>query len=217
MQTLTEAAYKLAPPGSLFTPTVVRNLFPDRTDGARELLVDRATDAGEVLRLKRGLYMLAPAYSRSNPHPFAVAAMLHSPSHVSLETALGFHGMIPEAVYQVASVTSLRSRRFDTPIGVFTFQHVPARAPLAGVEARKILDIYWAFVASPLRALADMVYLDRSVSWSGGGMRWLLESLRIEPDDLRGIAFDRCDEIVDAFGSRRVKAFLQGMRKEIGS
>jgi len=51
MQTLTEKAYKLAPPGGLFDESVVRNLFPDSTTGGRKLLVHRAIEKGEVLRL----------------------------------------------------------------------------------------------------------------------------------------------------------------------
>ena len=34
-----------------------------------------------------------------------------------------------------------------------------------GVEAVKLASNSWAFVATPLRALADMLYLNKSVSW----------------------------------------------------
>ena len=54
MQTLTERVYKLAPPGGLFDESVVRNLFPDLSVGAKKLLVHRAVKHGEVLRLKPG-------------------------------------------------------------------------------------------------------------------------------------------------------------------
>lgn len=52
---------------------------------ARGLLVHRACKAGEILRLKPGLFVLGQPYRRSEPHPFVVAAMLHAPSHISLE------------------------------------------------------------------------------------------------------------------------------------
>ena len=88
MKTLTQAIYKLSPPGGIFNDTVVGNLFPDRSQGARELLLNRAYKAGEVIRLKRGTYMLAPGYRKSEPSQRAIAALLLSPSHISLETAL---------------------------------------------------------------------------------------------------------------------------------
>lgn len=103
MQSITEKASKLAPPGGLFHETVIRNLFPDSSDGARALLVHRACQAGEILRLKSGLFVLGPPFRTSESHPFVVAAARHATSHISLESALAHHGLIPEAVYQVSS------------------------------------------------------------------------------------------------------------------
>lgn len=214
MKTLTQALYELSPPGGLFNETVVRNLFPYHTQGARELLINRAMKAGEILRLKRGSYVLAPKYRKTEPPPFTVAGLLLSPSHVSLQSALAYHGLIPEAVYQVASVSTQRRRTFDTPLGVFSYYCVPTNVPRAGVEAITLSSSFWAYVATPLRAIADMVYLDREITWQKNGAGYLLESLRIEEEDLQALAFDRFTEITEAFRSRRVKAFFQGMHKE---
>jgi len=214
MKSLTEALFRLSPPGGIFNETVLINLFPGRTHGARELLLDRALKAGEILRLKRGIYVLAQEFRKTAPPPFTIAAMLLSPSHVSLETALAYHGLIPEAVYQVASVCTQRSRTFDTPLGVFSYRCVPTENPRAGVEAVALPDSFWAYVATPLRAIADMVYLNREVTWKKDGAFYLLESLRIEELDLRDLEFGRCMEIVEAFRSRRVKEYLLGMQKE---
>ncbi len=212
MQKLTEKVLKLAPPGGLFDETVIHNLFPDISIGARGLLVHRACKAGEILRLKPGLFVLGQPYRKSEPHPFVVAAMLHAPSHVSLESALAYHGLIPEAVYQVSSVTVGRSREFSTPLGVFDFRRVPARAPRAGVEAVAVTRGAWAFVASPLRAIADKVYLNREITWNRNGPGYLTESLRIEEDDLRSLSFEALDEILDSIRNRRVQAYLAGLK-----
>lgn len=216
MKTLTEKVFSLAPPGGLFNETVVANLFPDRSKGARELLLDRAIKAGEILRIKRGLYVLNSEYRKTDPPPFAVAALLYSPSHISLETALGYHGLIPEAVYQVASVTTRRRQIFETPLGVFSYHCVPSRNPMAGVEVIKLEQSFWAFVATPLRAVADLLYLNRTITWHKDGPGYLLDSLRIEDNDLREISFDRFDEVVTAFRSRRVKHFLERLQREYG-
>jgi hypothetical protein len=216
MQTLTEKILMLGPPGGLFDRTVVSNLFPDSSPGARALLVHRACRVGEIQRLKPGLFVLGAPYRRSEPHPFVVAGALHAPSHVSLESALAFHGLIPEAVYQVSSVTVGRSREFATPLGVFSFGRVPARAPRAGVEAVKVARDGWAFVATPLRAIADAVYLDKSIAWRRDGLRYLTESLRIEEDDLRSLSFDAFEDITESIRSRRVRAYLEGLREAVG-
>ena len=212
MQTLTEKVFELAPPGGLFDETVIGNLFPDGSDGARAVLTHRACGAGEVLRLKRGLFVLAAPYRKSEPHPFAVAAVLHGPSHVSLESALAHHGLIPEAVYQVSSVTIGRSREFRTPLGVFSFRRVPARMPRAGVEAVAVAHNAWALIASPLRAIADAVYLNGDITWKRHGLGYLTESLRMEQEDLELLSFDAMEDIWESIRNRRVRAYLEGFR-----
>ncbi len=99
MQTLTEKVFRISPPGGLFDETVIRNLFPELSEAARKLLVYRAVSSGEIIRLKPGLFLIAPEFRKEHPHPFVLASALHSPSHISLESALAYHGLIPEAVF----------------------------------------------------------------------------------------------------------------------
>jgi len=216
MQTLTERVYKLAPPGGLFDESVVRNLFPDLSVGAKKLLVHRAVKHGEVLRLKPGCYCLAPDYRKSHLHPFVVAAVLHSPSHISLESALSHHGLIPEAVQIVSSVTSRRSRSFKTPLGHFSFQRVPAGNPAAGVRAVKVDRNSWAFIAGPLRALADLIYVRKDVRWEPKGLRFLTESMRMEEEDLYGIPMNEFEEVIESMQNNRVRRYLTHFRDVIG-
>ncbi|MCK4824646.1 hypothetical protein KA005_53335 [bacterium] len=139
--------------------------------------------------------------------------MLHSPSNVSLESALAFHGLIPEAVYQVSSVTLQRSRTYHTPLGVFITLHVPSNQLRAGIEAVKLNDIFWAFVATPLRAIADLVYLTKRITWIKNGLSYLTESLRIEKDDLHAISFDSFEAVFEGIRDRRTKEYLIGLKK----
>jgi predicted transcriptional regulator of viral defense system len=215
MQTLTEKVFLLSPPGGLFDETVIRNLFSIRSEAARKVLVHRAIAAGEIIRLKPGLFLLAPEFRKTHPHPFVVAAMLHSPSHVSLESALAFHGLIPEAVFQVSSVTSSRSRTFKTPVGVFSFVRVPVADPRAGVRATRLEGRSWAFVATPLRAIADLVYSRKEVNWQKDGLSFLTESMRIERDDLSKIELATLKEVSESIRDRRTADYLQGLAREL--
>ncbi|MFH2002048.1 MAG: hypothetical protein ABIK28_20410 [Planctomycetota bacterium] len=215
MQTLTEKAFKLAPPGGLFDESVVRNLFPGLSSGSKKLLVHRAVKSGEVLRLKPGSFCLAPEYRKTHSHPFVVAAVLHSPSHISLESALWYHGFIPEALHLISSVTCKRNRSFKTPLGHFTFQCVSAENPRAGVKATRIDEHSWAFVATPLRAIADLLYLRKEVHWEPNGLSFLTQSMRIEEDDLRGISMDDFEEVIENMKSRRVRDYLDRFRREV--
>lgn len=215
MQALTENVYRLSPPGGLFDDSVIRNLFPEASAGARKLLLHRAVRKKEVLRLKGGLYCLAETYRRSHPHPFVVAALLHSPSHISLESALSYHGLIPEAVRVVTSVTVRRSNVFRTPLGSFSFQRVPTNDSRAGVEAVMVGDGGWAFIASPLRAIADTVYVRREVKWETDGLRFLTSSMRIEESDLDEMSLEDFDEVFHSIRNGRTRAYLMGLKETI--
>jgi predicted transcriptional regulator of viral defense system len=217
MQTLTEKTFKLAPPGGLFDESVVRNLFPEQSAGARRLLVHRAVQHGEVHRLKRGLYCLAEDYRKSHPHPFVLAAALHSPSHISMESALSHHGLIPEAVFVVTSATSRRARSFETPLGHFSFVRVPAERPRANVKSVRVDEEGWAFVANPVRAIADLIYTRNEVTWKTDGLAFLTQSMRIEEEDLHSIHMDDIDEVLGSIRSRRVRKYLTGLKKEIAA
>ena len=213
---MTELVFRLSPPGGLFDETVIRNLLADRSEPARKALVHRAAAAGEIIRLKPGLFLLAPEFRKTHPHPFIIAATLHFPSHVSLESALAHHGLIPEAVFQVSSVTSSRSRTFKTPVGVFSFVRVPATNPRAGVLALKIDGRNWAFVATPLRAVADLVYTRKDVNWEKDGLAFLTDSMRMEREDLEKMAWKGLNEVCESLRSRRTTDYLQELLRELG-
>ena len=67
----------------------------DPADVRRQLA--RWTRAGRVVQLRRNVYLLGQPWRRIEPHPFVVANALQRPSYVSLQSALAYHGMIPEA------------------------------------------------------------------------------------------------------------------------
>ena len=107
-----------------------------------------------------------------------------SPSYISMETALAFHGWIPEAVFSTISVTSKRkSKTIDHDIfGRFAFYPLALNrtAFLEGV-IRLEIDGQAMLVAKPLRALLDLV-AHRKFKWSG--LAWITEGKRIDPNEL---------------------------------
>ncbi len=180
-------------------------------------LVNRAMAAGELLRLRRGKYLLATTFRDFPAHPFAIAQAFDAGSYVSFETALAHHGWIPEAVRTVASVTTGRksSTHNHAVFGSFTF-HPLALDPgyfLALVE-RLELSGQIAFVARPARALMDLVCL-RKQQWQG--LAWLTEGLRIDVDQLRSITGADIRTLAQVYRSRRVQSFLSSLAKELGN
>lgn len=210
MQTITELALERAPRG-VFTREQAA-LWVESRGPRLDALLKRAVASGEVWRVHRRLYCLADKYRRSKINPLELAQRIHGPSYVSLETALSRHGWIPEGVQAITSVAWGRSRTFDTPVGRFTFTRVPQRNFLAGV--RRVVeddgDAY--FMATPLKALADLISAQR-LDWRSGAP--VMESLRVEPESLAELTRDAFDEVEAAYASSRVGRFLMGLRKEL--
>ena len=74
------------------------------SDERRYGLINRAIEAGELIRVKRGIYVLADRLRDHPLHPFSLAQRLLPGSYISGETALSFHGWIPEVVRSILSV-----------------------------------------------------------------------------------------------------------------
>ena len=63
-----------------------------------------------LIRLKRGLFVVAPNIQNQPLSKELIANHLYGPSYVSLQTALSFYKLIPERVHTVSSMTIKRSR-----------------------------------------------------------------------------------------------------------
>jgi predicted transcriptional regulator of viral defense system len=129
----------------------------DPADVQRQL--SRWVKAGRLFQLRRGLYALAPPYQKVRPHPFVIANRLVQGSYVSLQSALAHYGLIPEYVPVTTSVTVGRPGRWQTPLGSFEFRHVQPDL-LRGCHRLELGSAQEAFVATPEKALLDLVYLE---------------------------------------------------------
>lgn len=114
--------------------------------------------AGKVVQLQRGLYTLAAPYQSERPHSYLVANHLVRGSYVSLHTALSLYDLIPEHVAIVTSVTTGRPGKWQNQYGHFAFQHIQS-ALFFGFEYRQVTQTQWAYVATPEKALLDLIYL----------------------------------------------------------
>jgi hypothetical protein len=211
MNKLTEKIFENTPYG-YFTSQEAATLFPDSED-RRYGLVKRAIAGGQIIHIRRGLYCLAPKYQKKKLNLYALAEHIYGPSYVSLESALSWHGWIPEAVYTLTSASLGKSKEFKTPLGAFSYNRVPQKVFYAGVE-RLTDEAGDAFLmAQPIKALADYVYVHKK-DWTG--LTPAAEDLRIEPDEFESVAVSEIDELIENYISRRVVRFLKGVRKELG-
>ncbi len=211
MNKLTELMFEIAPHG-YGTSQEVASLLPGSKD-RRYALVKRAIAGGQLIHIRRGLYCLAPRYQRTKINLYALAGHIHGPSYISLESALSWHGWIPEAVYTLTSVSLGKLKEFRTPLGVFSYARVPQRILYAGVDRRidEAGDVF--FMASPIKALADYVHVHRK-DWVS--LEPVFEDLRIDPEEMKTVSLDEIGLLLANYSSTRVARFLRGVRKELG-
>ncbi len=134
--------------------------------------VSRMLAAGELIPLRRGLYL-----QDRTVNPLALAPAIHGPSYVSFESALAWHGLIPERVEEVVCATLKRPAEYETPIGRYRYRHVPVRVFSIGIERVEDPLIPW-LLASPTKALCDSVAIDASIRSQKDVCAWL-EAMRI--------------------------------------
>lgn len=122
------------------------------------LQLSRWVKDSRLIQLRRGLYALAPVWRKVEPHPFLIANRLQRGSYVSLQSALAFHSMIPEHVPVVTSVGPGRPETIQNPLGAFQFNHLKGQL-LFGYSQVEVASKQLAFVASPEKALLDLIHL----------------------------------------------------------
>jgi predicted transcriptional regulator of viral defense system len=194
-----------------FADVEVQNLIHG-SDNSRYAILKRAVAKKDILHLRRGLYCAAPLYRRRDLNLFEIAQRIYGPSYLSFESALSYHGLIPESVATVSSACARRSREFETELCLFSFVRIPARVFFAHVDrVEEGPDVF--FMARPWRAIVDYIYANGK-EWCG--LHPLVQSLRIEEEELKITTRDELEELEHSFGNGRVTKFLRGVIKDLG-
>lgn len=160
---------------------------------------------GVIVRVKKGLYVFGADY-RLRPYSRELLAnLVYGPSFLSLEFALSHHGLIPERVEQLTSVTTGRAKEFDTPVGTFVYRPAAQGSFHIGMHRAQQGEVSF-LIASAERALADKVREDRSatVRSLADAECYLFEDLRVDESVFRELDLGSLRQLADVLGSRKV-------------
>jgi len=135
--------------------------------------IARMLQAGDLTLLRRGLYAV-----RRDVNPLEFAGAIYGPSYISFETALSWHGLIPERVEAILSATLKRPSEFQNDLGTYRYRQVPAKVYALGVTMIKEGTIPF-LIASPTKAICDTIARAGPMRSMAEVGRWL-ESLRID-------------------------------------
>lgn len=169
----------------------------------------------EIVRVKKGLYLFGERFRRGPYSRELLANLIYGPSYISLEYALHYYGLIPERVETVTSVAYGRARRFETPVGLFTYQSAPLRGFQRGVQRIELEDELAFLIAVPEKALAEKVRAERGVGiMTQHEMKtYIFENLRIDPSVLVTLQIDQLQDIAQRYRSRRIHLLSQCVQR----
>lgn len=167
----------------------------------------------DLVRVRKGLYVLGERYRRSPVVREQLANMIYGPSYVSLDYALSYHGMIPERVEEMTSVTTGKMRRFETPFGIFTYRPLPVERYEPGIIFAGSAPNRF-FMASPEKALIDKVWCDRRFKpgRKADFSAYLTDDLRIEQSRLAGLDTVLLAQIAGAYRSRKITMLVRALQ-----
>lgn len=180
------------------TQALLKELDTYRTPATK---IERMVKAGELYVVKKGLYetdlSCPPAY---------LSGVIYGPSYLSFEYALSVYDMIPERVeaFTAATFRKNRSKKYSNAFGLYTYRDIPESAFPYGITMRTEGEYSW-LIATPEKALCDLLYAKQSVDSTSDLEGLLFGSLRIEEDDFNELDRERLLFLSERYKSHNLK------------
>jgi len=173
--------------------------------------INQWLQAGELIRVKKGLYVFGRS-ARRNPYNLELLAnLIYGPCAISLNYALSYYGLIPEAVHTITSITSKRNKTFNTPIGEFTYVYLNPRKYAIGIQLQALRDNTSFLIASPEKALCDVVALSTKnlqINSKEDIEAFLFDDLRIDESAFKTLSRIYIKQIADCYHNLRLNQFV---------
>ena len=95
---------------------------------------------------------------------------------------MAYHGLIPERVETVTSVTPKRDKNFKTPLGQFNYRYLAIEKYPHEIEQVWMDRTHPVLIASPEKALCDTIVLNKvaELTFIDEARQFLAEDLRID-------------------------------------
>lgn len=174
-------------------------------DKIRGLIKDK-----DILRVKKGFYVLGKEYNKPY-NKYVLANQIYGPSYITAQTALAFWNMIPERVELIISMTTKRKKLFETPVGRFSYLYCNKKVFNLGINLEHAGDQKNFLIASPEKALCDIVATQPPVS-SEKDMKEFLELMRLDFNPIKEINFPLLEIIEAEYQKHNIKLLLNCLK-----
>lgn len=163
---------------------------------------------GYIIKLINKWYLFSDV-EVSEETIFRISNNLLRPSYVSLESALSYYNIIPEAVYTHQSVSTRKTTRYSTPIGEFQYRTIPQSCYFGYTILRN--EGFPILIAEFEKALLDYFYLNANLNTKED-----LESVRFNTVEVQGkLNWEKFAQYAEIFNSPVLKKRINIFRKFI--
>ena len=177
-----------------FTPQMLDAVYPANSD--LQSKAERLTKSGNIIRLRRGLYVVSPSDTGVPLSSFLIANHIYGPSYVSMESALRFYGLIPETVHETISVCCKATKVFENQLGKFRYIHAALPYYSIGITTQSEENVRF-LIATPEKAICDLISYTPKLNLRSKRevLEYLTEYLRIDLDDVLQLDPTRLESI----------------------
>jgi predicted transcriptional regulator of viral defense system len=147
---------------------------------------------------------------------YLLCSYLVSPTYLSFEYALSFHGLIPERVMVYTCATTLKNHTKDyvNAFGRFRFRDVPADVFAFGVNRLSVGD-YPYMIATPEKAICDLLSKRPAVQSVKALKELLFDDLRIDEERFASLNTSDLLFLADRYPKRNLRflrRYLEGRK-----
>ncbi len=172
--------------------------------------VTRHLKHGDIIRIKKGLYIFGDFYRRSPVYPEILANLIYGPSYISCEFALSSYGIIPEAVRDITCVTTAKNKEYTTTLGMFIYKHLSLKRYAPGVTLMEADSKRKFLIATKEKALADTLFFSPKIDSVNEMNEHLTENLRIDLE-ISDFNLKNMKEIAEAYANHNVQLLYEAL------
>lgn len=165
---------------------------------------------GLLVRLRRGWYAF-PEFLKVPDFARYIAGRIYKPSYISLHTALSYYGMIPEAVTDITSVSTLKTYAFKNPFGSYSYCKIKPELYF-GFELKRMQDGRAIPFATPEKALLDLLYLYPEYNTEEAMLALRLDDAFLQDE----LDQERLDEYCTRFGNKALNERVNTLKSTYG-
>ncbi|OQB09271.1 MAG: hypothetical protein BWY21_00845 [Parcubacteria group bacterium ADurb.Bin216] len=187
----------------------VTDFLAINSDNYVKILISRYAKRGELVRLKKGIYVSKSYIDSVNRDVYGefVANILYEPSYLSLEYVLSEYGIMTESVKNFTSVSLLRTNSFSNVLGHY-FYHKVRNDLFLGFDIIKEGDLR-ILKATKAKALFDYLYLRKNILNKDDS----LAELRLNLENVLPRDWKEFGRYVDIEGSEKMKSIYDYLKK----